>query len=165
MQQADDDEVDGQACRANDEHRTCVHHMVAADALDRFPEYVGRDAQQQCDVHRHSEDFEPGVAIRVARVWRAATEGGGSQREQQACRIGQTVAGVRNERQRTSEQAGNGFDHDEAERETKTDEQRLPRGLVGVRRLLDHLSMVANGAQRPESVKAEEPVEWTRYSF
>jgi hypothetical protein len=154
VQEPDDEEVYKEATQADGEDRAGFDGWRFAKVADGFKDDVTRDEAEQDNMNRHDEDFEAREAICMTAARRTAGEGGRAEGEDEACRIGEHVTGIGNEREGVREEAGYGLDNDECGRQKEAGNERFTN-LIRVR---VHCSMLADGLSA--TVQAGATLSW-----
>jgi hypothetical protein len=111
-QQGEGDEVGGEADDRDDQHRTGQHLDRRGEPAHRLDQHVHADTQQQHGVGQGGEDLEAVEPERpVAALAAAVGELDRGQGHAQPDHVGQHVAGVGEQRQRTREHPGHQLEH------------------------------------------------------
>lgn len=132
MEQAEDKQVDRETGDADRDNGARFEvRGFPSEAADRFKHNVPGDGDQERDVDGNREDLGAGVAKGAPGIGRPASDRRGREREDQAGRIGEHVAGVGDEREGAGEVPGCGLDGDEEEREKEAQEESPVGAVVG----------------------------------
>ena len=122
-QQQERDDVDQQTDHPDHEHRGGSDVGRITETADRLEQHVAGDREQQHRVDECGQDLE---AVQPERALRMRSRGGGRlngrQRHPEPERVGGHVAGVRQQRQRPGDDAGDDLNHQERDDQPERDQ-------------------------------------------
>ncbi len=140
VQDAKDEDVDGEADDGGKEDGSGGHMVAAIEALQRFVDDEAGDGGEEGHVQRNGEDFGAGVAEGAAGIGRASGDGSGTEGEREAEAIGEHVAGIGNEGDGAEGEADSELSDGEEDGEAEASKKRPAPGEMAA-----HTLMVAPG--------------------